>query len=198
MDAVQAAFEAAAGGALSVTGYGTQPLRVNGRTVDELRIDGVVRATGHPFSITSSFDGMPLADAAVALAHAALDQNRPPAAPTLEQQIVTEPAVLNAVSDSLAAASGLKSIARDIREGKLSTTPKLNGLQGAFAKFTERVEAVAETLMKRMDSAATMTEGAVEKFGGAVAAIEAQAKTIDDAANQLTNGGPSGPLPNGT
>lgn len=113
-----------------------------------------------------------------------------PQAPTLEQQVVTEPVVLNAVANSLAAASELRSVARDIREGKLTTTPKLNGLQDYFAKFTERVEASVQKLMDKMDGTAGTTEAAVEKFGGAVDKVAATAKAIDDAANQMTNGGP--------
>lgn len=112
-----------------------------------------------------------------------------PAVP-LETQIVTEPAVLNAVADSIAAETGLRAVARDIREGKLTTTPKLSGLQASFAKFTERVEAAAQKLMDKMDGTATTTEAAVEKFGGVVDSVAAQAKAIDDAANQMTNGGP--------
>jgi hypothetical protein len=72
----------------------------------------------------------------------------------------------------------------------LTTTPKLNGLQDAFKAFTSRVEAAADSLTKRMDSAATTTETAIVKFGAAVGQVEATAKSIDDAANQLTNGGP--------
>lgn len=113
-----------------------------------------------------------------------------PQAPTLEQQVVTEPVVLNAVANSLAAASELRSVARDIREDKLTTTPKLNGLQDYFAKFTERVEASVQKLMDKMDGTAGTTEAAVEKFGGAVDKVAATAKAIDDAANQMTNGGP--------
>lgn len=69
-------------------------------------------------------------------------------------------------------------------------TPNLNGLQGAFANFTKRVDSAALSLTKRMDSVATFTETAVEKFGGAVDKVEAQARAIDNAANQMTNGGP--------
>lgn len=69
-------------------------------------------------------------------------------------------------------------------------TPKLNGLTAAFDKFTARVEAAADSLHKRMDNVGSFTEGAVEKFGGAVEQIQAKAQAIDDAANQMTNGGP--------
>ena len=72
----------------------------------------------------------------------------------------------------------------------LTSTPKLNGLQDAFTAFTARVEKAAEALINRMDSVAGTTEGAVEKFGGAVEKVAVTAKSIDDAANQLTNGGP--------
>lgn len=77
----------------------------------------------------------------------------------------------------------------------LTATPKLNGLHAAFAGFTARVEAAAGKLTARMDSVGAYTETAVQKFSGAVDTIEAQAKTIDDAANQITNGAPPGPLP---
>lgn len=193
---IAAAFEAASGGALGVTGSDVRPLLVDGKMIDELRVEGVVRATGHPFSISSGFSGVSLDDAAAALGRAALAQN--PLAqpiPSLEQQVVTEPAVLDAVADSIAAAAGLRTLARDIREGKLSTTPKLSGLQDAFAKFTTRVEAAAQALIDKMEGTAASTETAVQKFGGAVDSVAATAKAIDDAANQLTNGGPPGPLP---
>jgi hypothetical protein len=72
----------------------------------------------------------------------------------------------------------------------LTSTPKLNGLQDAFKAFTTRVEAAAESLTKRMDTAAETTETAITKFGAAVGQVEATAKDIDNAANQLTNGGP--------
>jgi len=72
----------------------------------------------------------------------------------------------------------------------LTATPKLNGLQDAFTAFTSRVEKAAESLISRMDAVAGTTENAVTKFGGAVDKVEATAKSIDDAANQLTNGGP--------
>lgn len=72
----------------------------------------------------------------------------------------------------------------------LTATPNLNGITAAFEKFTARVEAAAVKLTARMDSVGTYTETAVEKFGGAVTTIEAKAKAIDDAANQMTNGGP--------
>jgi hypothetical protein len=72
----------------------------------------------------------------------------------------------------------------------LTTTPKLNGLQDAFKAFTARVEAAAESLTTRMDTAASTTETAITKFGAAVSQVEATAKDIDNAANQLTNGGP--------
>jgi hypothetical protein len=72
----------------------------------------------------------------------------------------------------------------------LTSTPKLNGLQDAFKGFTERVEASVQKLMDKMDGTATTTEAAVEKFGSAVDKVAATAKQIDDAANQMTNGGP--------
>ena len=42
-----------------------------------------------------------------------------------------------------------------------------------------------------MDTAAETTETAITKFGAAVGQVEATAKDIDNAANQLTNGGPA-------
>jgi hypothetical protein len=72
----------------------------------------------------------------------------------------------------------------------LTATPKLNGLQDAFTAFTARVEKAAESLIQRMDAVAGTTEGAVTKFSGAVEKVAVTAKSIDDAANQLTNGGP--------
>lgn len=72
----------------------------------------------------------------------------------------------------------------------VTATPKLNGLSDAFGKFTARVEAAADKLQKRMDSVGDYTETAVTKFGAGVDKIEAQAKAIDDAANQMSNGGP--------
>lgn len=74
----------------------------------------------------------------------------------------------------------------------LTSTPNLNGLTDAFAKFTQRVEDAALGLVKRMDSVAGTTENAVTKFGGAVDKVAETAKQIDDAANQLTNGAPVG------
>jgi hypothetical protein len=69
-------------------------------------------------------------------------------------------------------------------------TPALNSLQDTFSRFTARVDRAAAKLAARMDSVASFTETAVEKFGGAIDKVEAQAKAIDDAANQMTNGGP--------
>lgn len=71
-----------------------------------------------------------------------------------------------------------------------AATPKLSGLHEAFGKFTQRVEAAADRLHKRMDSVGGFTENAVDKFGSAIDKVEAHAKSIDDAANQMTNGGP--------
>ena len=108
---------------------------------------------------------------------------------TIEKAVTSAPDIARA-TDKIVAARVLQTMANNIREGKLATTPKLNGLQDAFKAFTARVEAAAESLTNRMDTAAGTTETAITKFGHAVEQVEATAKSIDDAANQLTNGGP--------
>ena len=108
----------------------------------------------------------------------------------IEAQLITDTTALNSGADAIVTARYLQAMVNKQREAKLSTTPKLNGLQDAFAAFTTRVEAAAQKLTERMDTVAVTTETAVTKFGSAVDKVEAQAKAIDDAANQITNGGP--------
>jgi hypothetical protein len=115
-----------------------------------------------------------------------------PAAPpplTIEQVIASAPDIAGA-TERIITARVLHGLASDIREGRMSQTPKLDGLLGNFSAFTARVEAAAQKMSEKMDGTATFTEAAVDKFGTAVDKVHAQAQAIDDAANQLSNGGP--------
>ncbi len=69
-------------------------------------------------------------------------------------------------------------------------TPKLNGLQQKFAEFTARIEGAVDKIYDEMDQTAAYTESGIVKYSGAVRTIKETAKAIDDAANQMTNGGP--------
>lgn len=94
---------------------------------------------------------------------------------------------IQSATDRLTTERGVRAI---IREGLVSSTPNLDGLQNVFANFTTRVDGLAKKLADRMQSVGDYTENAVTKFGNGVDKIEATAKAIDNAANQMTNGGP--------
>lgn len=81
-------------------------------------------------------------------------------------------------------------------------TPKLLGLNDRLAGMISSVENAADRLHKRMESVENLSVNGIAKIDGVVSGVEAIARDIHDAANQMTNGGPpllgnSEPLPDG-
>lgn len=81
-------------------------------------------------------------------------------------------------------------------------TPKLMGLNDRLAGMLGSVEAAADRLHRRMTKVEDMSNDGIAKINTVVDSVEAIAKDIHDAANQMTNGGPpllgnSEPLPDG-
>lgn len=111
--------------------------------------------------------------------------------PILEQQIVTEPDVLNAMSASLAAHTGLRSVARDIREGKLSLTGRMAALTERAQDFHKKTEGVLDEIEAKINKADTKLNVAAEKhhgyYDGIIAGVDESVAVVD----RLSNG----PLP---
>lgn len=78
-------------------------------------------------------------------------------------------------------------------------TPKLMGLNDRLAGMIGSVEMAADRLHKRMSKVEDMSTEGIAKINVVVDSVEAIAKDIHDAANQMSNGAPplvdSGPSP---
>ena len=73
----------------------------------------------------------------------------------------------------------------------MSKTPNLDLLAaGAFDSFTARVDRAMGAVVARLQSVGGSAETSAAKLNSAIDPIEAVVKQVDDAANQLTNGGP--------
>lgn len=70
----------------------------------------------------------------------------------------------------------------------------LNRLAEAINAIPAQVEADAEAALTRLLGAKEKAAAATDKVHGMSGKIEETAQAIEDFANQITNGGPSGPL----
>ena len=70
----------------------------------------------------------------------------------------------------------------------------LNRLAAAINDIPKQVEADAEAALDRLLGAKEKASAATGKVHGMAGKIEETAAAIEDFANQITNGGPSGPL----
>jgi hypothetical protein len=71
---------------------------------------------------------------------------------------------------------------------------KLSELAGLAATATKDIEAEADRVSNRLNAARAKAFTATAKIDGVSAEIEKGVAAVEDLANQLTNGGPSGPL----
>lgn len=69
-------------------------------------------------------------------------------------------------------------------------TPKLMGLNDRLAGMISSVETAADRMHKRIAKVEDMSSDGIAKINTVVDSVEAIAKDIHDAANQMTNGAP--------
>lgn len=166
MDAVIAAFNAAAAGALTATRAHTSSDRGRGGGAIRLELSGT-NVIGTPFHLTS----LPIA------ANADL------------------PSVAAAMANAARAYEQVKQTAGPIIR-KHSMTAKAQGLGTQFDGLMARLDRVAADATKRVTDAVDKFEHSARTNSDGIAkTIDAARVSFEDKINQISNGAPPGPLP---
>lgn len=116
----------------------------------------------------------------------------PPQGPTASNSL---PLTQNRISQSSLANTSDVSRTSTMATAK---TPKLNSLMEGFNSMIAAVEDSADAVHKKFAAIGETAKTSTAKLSKAADPIVAMVQQIDDTANQLSNGGPEGPLPGST
>lgn len=108
----------------------------------------------------------------------------------LEKSMADERAAIPPVQEILAKANTQEFKAAYEKAKDTKDMSKLSELAGLVANTNKEVDAIADDLTARVNTAKTKINQGVGKLGAVVTDMEKGAVAIEDLANQLSNGGP--------
>jgi hypothetical protein len=128
----------------------------------------------------------PTASATPADIQAAMDKERE-TLPSVAQLIAKAPENQKAIEAALPPATATP-------QDKDMSASKLAGLASLAQQTVKDISTAADASQARITAARAKALGGIGMIDGVSAELEATTKAIEDMANQITNGGPSGPL----